>query len=81
MSHKSCKVLVTADPDADDCLADAAQTYIADHPELKGYDLDPKFEDDSDRRYVELTVPAWHLTPGTEAEGPEGGFPGHPDDA
>lgn len=43
--------------DSDDCLAAAAQHYIAEHPDLVGWDLDPKWADD-DREEIILTVPA-----------------------
>lgn len=49
-------VIVKADPDQDDCLAHAAEQYIASHPELAGWDLNPHWAD-SDREHVSLDVP------------------------
>lgn len=51
-------VVVTADQDQDDCLAAAAESYIATHPALTGWDLSPTWADAS-REQVTLTVPAW----------------------
>lgn len=51
-------VTVRANADEDDCLTAAAATYIAAHPALKGWDLDPQWSDDT-RATVDLTVPAW----------------------
>jgi hypothetical protein len=56
------KITVKANPDADDCLAAASEEYIAEHPELAGWDLDPQWADDADREYVVLTVPAVSAT-------------------
>jgi hypothetical protein len=53
------KITVSANPDLDDCLQGAADEYISEHPELEGYDLDPKWGDD-DRETVTLTLPEWH---------------------
>ena len=53
---KMTTVTVTANPDQDDCLACAAEQYIAAHPEAKGWDLSPRWADES-RETVELTVP------------------------
>ena len=58
MTTKTTTVTVTADPDSDDCLSAAAESYIEDRPELEGYDLDPQWEDEDDRTYVVLTVPS-----------------------
>ena len=66
MSNTNRTILVTANPDLDDCLAGAAAEYIGEHSELEGYDLSPRWSDEDDRRYVELTVPAWHLLPKPE---------------
>lgn len=55
MNHK---ITVIADPDADDCLAAAQSAYIAEHPELEGYDLDPQWISDQ-RINIVLTVPGW----------------------
>ena len=52
-------VIVTADPDQDDCLTAAADEYIAEHPDLTGYDLAPRWTDD-ERETVTLTVPKWY---------------------
>ncbi len=56
---RSVEVVVRANADADDCLSDAAESYIADHPELRGYDLAPRWTDEDDRETVTLTVPDW----------------------
>lgn len=56
---QSTTVQVRANPEADDCLADAREAYVADYPELRGYDLDPEFSDET-RETVTLTVPRWH---------------------
>lgn len=42
--------------DSDDCLADAARDYAAEH-DLVGWDLSPRWEDDQ-RDTILLTVPA-----------------------
>lgn len=44
----------------DDCLAAATADYIDDHPDLKGYDLDARWEDD-ERDAILLTVPDWSV--------------------
>lgn len=46
--------------DFDDCLAAAAEEYVSEHPEAKGWDLDARWEDDN-REVILLTVP--YLTP------------------
>jgi len=53
------ELIVPANPDLDDCLGGAAEEYVEEHPELAGYDLDPRWGD-ADRETVKLTVPAWH---------------------
>jgi hypothetical protein len=58
-TNKGVEIKVAANADADDCLADAAESYIAEHSELRGWDLAPRWSDDS-REVVILTVPAWH---------------------
>lgn len=55
---RTVMVVVTADQDQDDCLAAAAESYIATHPALAGWDLSPTWADAS-REQVTLTVPAW----------------------
>jgi len=55
---KSVTVTVAANADLDDCLAGAAAEYIEEHPELAGYDLEPRWADE-DRETVALTVPSW----------------------
>lgn len=47
--------------DHDDCLAAAARDYVADHPALRGYDLDPSWVggEDGEREEIALSVPAW----------------------
>ena len=60
---RSTTITVPADPDQDDCLTAAAEAYIAEHPELEGWDLDPRWEDDRMRETVVLTVPSWVEAP------------------
>ena len=60
---RSVTVTVTANPDEDDCLAAAEREYISEHPELRGYDLSPRWTDEDDRETVDLTVPAWVVEP------------------
>jgi len=50
-------ITVTADPNSDDCLQAAVDSYVAEHPEAAGWDLSPRWADDDDRETVELTVP------------------------
>lgn len=57
-TSKSIEITVAANADADDCLAAAADEYIAEHPELTGWDLDPRWAAD-DCEEIALTVPAW----------------------
>jgi len=52
------EITVPANADADNCLADAAARYIAKHPELAGWDLAPRWTDESTRETVTLTVPS-----------------------
>lgn len=54
---KNITVTVPANPDLDDCLAGAAEAYIDEHPELEGWDLEPRWADEA-RETVALTVPA-----------------------
>lgn len=56
MTQISTLVTVAANPDLDDCLGDAAEEYAAEHPALAGYDLAPRWADDT-RERVALTVP------------------------
>lgn len=59
---RSVDVTVPADPDQDDCLEAAAAAYVADHPELEGWDLSPRWAVDEGgemREAIVLTVPAW----------------------
>ncbi len=51
-------ITVPANPDMDDCLSGAAEAYIAEHPELEGWDLFPRWADET-RETVELTVPCY----------------------
>jgi hypothetical protein len=55
---KHIEITVSANADLDDCLAEAAAEYISEHPELRGYDLSPRWANE-DREQVVLTVPAW----------------------
>jgi hypothetical protein len=52
-------ITVPANGDADDCLAFAAERYIRENPELKGWDLSPAWVSDQ-RMCIVLTVPGWH---------------------
>lgn len=54
---KETKVIVRANENLDDCLQGAADAYIAEHPELAGWDLSPEWTDDDTRETVTLTVP------------------------
>ena len=56
---KNFEITVMADENLDDCLAGAAEAYIEENPDLEGYDLSPRWTDDS-RETVTLTVPGWH---------------------
>jgi len=67
---RSVHIVVPADSDQDDCLSAAAEAYIAEHPELEGYDLEPRWTDEDDRESVTLTVPAW-AAPGYDGDPPE----------
>jgi len=49
-------ITVPANPDSDDCLTDAVDAYVAEYPEVAGWDLCPRWTDD-DRETIELTVP------------------------
>lgn len=60
MASKSVELYVAANADADDCLADAAEQYIAEHADLAGWDLAPRWADEG-RDAVVLTVPRWHM--------------------
>lgn len=52
-------IIVRADADLDDCLTGAAEDYIEEYPQLRGYDLSPRWTDDT-RETVTLSVPAYH---------------------
>lgn len=52
----SLEVTVPADTDADDCLAAAAEAYVLSRPEAEGWDLEPRWEDETRERVV-LSVP------------------------
>lgn len=60
MSTTEITVTVPADSDADDCLAAAVAAYVADHPSLEGWDLSPRWTDET-RETVSLCVPAERL--------------------
>lgn len=62
------EVVVAADADEDDCLVAAEAAYIGEHPELRGYDLSPRWTDDDDRETVTLVVPAWACCAKADAE-------------
>lgn len=53
------EITVPANPDLDDCLTGAARDYIAEHSDLRGYDLSPRWTDE-ERESVTLSVPGWH---------------------
>jgi hypothetical protein len=55
---KRIEVVVAADPDQEDCLAAAAAEYISEHPVLAGWDLYPRWTDET-RETVTLSVPSW----------------------
>jgi len=61
------EIIVPADPDQDDCLEAAAETYIRNYPALEGWGLAPRFASETDRESVVLTVPYW-AAPGYEAD-------------
>lgn len=50
---------IRANPDAEDCLAEAAARYVAQFPELNGYDLEPRWADENAREEVTVTIPRW----------------------
>lgn len=56
MAHE---ITVKPNDDAEDCLADAEETYIREHSALRGWDLAPRWTDGS-RETITLTVPGWH---------------------
>jgi hypothetical protein len=56
MAHKYTTITVQADPDQDDCISAAVEAYVAEHPELEGYDLSPRWADGT-HETVLLTVP------------------------
>ena len=49
-------ITIPANADADDCLAEAVERYLAAHPEAAGFDLDPRWADET-RETVALDVP------------------------
>lgn len=53
-------ITVPANPDLDDCLTGAAEAYIAKHPALRGYDLAPRWADET-RESVTLTLPRFPI--------------------
>ena len=50
-------ITIPANADADDCLTDAVERYLDAHPEAEGYDLAPRWADET-RETVALDVPA-----------------------
>jgi len=50
-------ITVRANTDLDDCLTGAADSYIAEHPELAGWDLSPRWSDET-RETVDLDIPS-----------------------
>lgn len=55
----SRSVEITVPANADDCLADAAASYIAEHSTLRGWDLAPRWTDET-RQTVTLSIPRYH---------------------
>lgn len=53
---QSKKVIVKADPDAENCFASAVNDYAQRNPSAIGWDLDPQWGDDN-RETIVLTVP------------------------
>ena len=49
-------ITVPANPDLDDCLQGAVDAYVAEHPEARGWDLSPRWADET-RETIELDVP------------------------
>ena len=62
------EITVPANQDADDCLADAQAAYLAEHSSLKGWDLSPRFTDET-RETVTLSVPRWHYEAVSDTSG------------
>jgi len=56
---RKLEITLVANPDADDCLAEAAARHLAEYPDLAGWDLAPRWSDET-RETVTLTVPRWH---------------------
>lgn len=56
---KNIEIVVPANVDLDDCLAGAAEAYIASRPKLRGWDLSPRWADEDTREMAILTVPDW----------------------
>lgn len=54
------EISVSPNEDQDNPLAAAAEAWIADHPQLRGWDLAPRWSDDQ-RDEILLTVPAWSI--------------------
>jgi hypothetical protein len=52
-------ITVLADETLDDCLQGAVDAYVAQHPDLAGWDLSPRWTDNDTRETVDLTVPDW----------------------
>ena len=56
MTTTMTDITVPANPDLDDCLRGAVDAYVAEHPEAEGWELRPRWTDET-REYVTLTVP------------------------
>jgi hypothetical protein len=56
---KHVEITVRANPDLDDCLAGAAKEYVEEYPQLRGYDLSPRWTDET-RETVTLSIPSYH---------------------
>jgi hypothetical protein len=55
--HTTIEVTAAQYVDHDDCLTAAAEDYASEHPEVAGYDLDARWQDD-ERDVILLDVPA-----------------------
>jgi hypothetical protein len=54
---ESKRVIVKADPDAEDCFATAVNDYRQRNPQCIGWDLAPEWVDEDNREEIALTVP------------------------
>jgi hypothetical protein len=56
--HTTIEINAMQYEDYDDCLTAAAEDYVSDHQEAEGYDMDPRWSDETDRAVILLDVPA-----------------------